>query len=311
MSKPKFDFAVGGQAVIEGVMMRSKNFIAVAVRKENGEIVTKDQKFQSLIQKHKWLNIPLLRGVLNMFEMMVVGTRALNWSADIFAEEDHVTKEDRENKSQFWPNVLFAFNLVFSLALALFIFKFLPLGATELLNKVFPSISENHFYYNFIDAVIKLTIFSLYIWGISFSKTIRRVFQYHGAEHKAVFNYEEDSELTVENSARQSRFHPRCGTSFIIFVFLISILIYMFIPRDPNFVINLAQRIAVLPLIAGVSYEILKATAKNMDKVWVKAFTKPGLFFQRLTTKEPDSAQLEVALVALKRTLELEQKYEG
>jgi uncharacterized protein YqhQ len=311
MSKPKFDFAVGGQAVIEGVMMRSKNFIAVAVRKENGEIVTKDQKFQSLIQKHKWLNIPLLRGVLNMFEMMVVGTKALNWSADIFAEEDSVTKEDRENKSQFWANVFFVFNLLFSLALALFIFKFLPLGATELLNKVFPAIEQNHFLYNFIDAVIKLTIFSGYIALISLSKTIRRVFEYHGAEHKAVFNYEEDSELTVENSAKQSRFHPRCGTSFIIFVFVISILIYMFIPRDPNFMINFVQRIAVLPIIAGISYEILKSTAKNMDKPWVKIFTKPGMFFQKLTTKEPDAEQLQVALVALKRTLELEEKYEG
>jgi len=313
-AKAKIDFAVGGQAVIEGVMMRSPNFIAITVRKENGELIDKSYPFQNLVQKYKWLNIPLLRGVINMFEMMVVGTKALNWSADQFIEDegekDKPTEKTPQKESKFKPFLMglwFALNLIISLALAIFIFKFIPLGLTELINKYYPALAEHSWAYNLTDGVIKLTIFVLYIWLISFAKTIHRVFEYHGAEHKSIFTYENDLELIPEQATKQSRFHPRCGTSFIIFIFVLSIVVYMFIPRDPNFAMNLLKRLSVLPLIAGLSYEVLKLSAKHTDKLWVKAFIEPGLIFQRLTTKEPDREQLEVALNSLKLTLDLEK----
>jgi len=309
MKKPKFDFAVGGQAVIEGVMMRSKRFIAVAVRKKDGSIKIKDQAYQSLVQKHKWLNIPFVRGVINMFEMLFVGTKALNFSADEFVEEEE-SGEPKTKRNKTLDAVFLTFNVLISLAFAIFLFKFIPLYSTEWINKFIPGLEENYILYNAIDGGIKLLIFVLYIVAITFSKTIRRVFEYHGAEHKAVFNYEHDTELTPENSAKESRFHPRCGTSFIIFVFLLSIILYTFIPRHPDFVIHFARRIIVLPVIAGISYEVLKTSAKYSNMWWVKLFTVPGLTFQRLTTKEPDKSQLEVAIAALQRTLDLESQNE-
>lgn len=312
MNSPKFDFAVGGQAVIEGVMMRSKNYIAVAVRDPNEKIVIKDFPFQSLIQKHKWLNIPIVRGVLGMFEMMIVGIKALNFSADIFAGNDTAGDLPYNNRSyakKFLDGLIAFLNVCFSLGFALFLFKFVPLLLTEIINRYFPSLADNYILYNLVDAFLKFSIFIIYIVGIAMSKTIYRVFEYHGAEHKAVFNYEEGSELTIENSQKQSRIHPRCGTSFVIFVFLISVIMYTFIPRDPNFAMHLLKRLSVLPIIAGISYEVLKFSAKHMDSWWVKGFTLPGRLFQRLTTKEPDDSQVEVALAALNRTLELEEKH--
>ena len=313
ISKPKFDFAVGGQALIEGVMMRSKNYIAMAVRKDDGTILIEDQFYNSWVQRFKWANIPFLRGVINMFEMMIVGTKAINFSANEFVEEDEDEKEaNKENKkNHFLDTFMFALNILFALAMSIFLFKFLPLILTEALNNFAPSIEENYVVYNAVDGVLKLTIFVLYILLIMISKTVRRVFQYHGAEHMAVFNYEEGSELTVKNTAKQSRFHPRCGTSFIIFIFLISIVLYTFIPRHEVFWIHFFRRILVLPVIAGVSYEVLKLSAKHAESWWVKLFIAPGLVFQRLTTSQPDESQMEVAIAALKRTLELEEKHES
>ena len=307
MNKPKFDFAVGGQAVIEGVMMRSKNFVAIAVRNEEKKILIKDFEFHSVISKRKYLNIPILRGVINMFEMMVVGMKALNWSADVFITEEP-EKGENKPKSKVWQTIIFASNMVFSLVFAIVMFKFIPIYLTESLNKITPQLQDNYILYNLTDGLIKVLIFIIYIVAITYSKTIHRVFEYHGAEHKSVFNYEHETPLTPENATKESRFHPRCGTSFIIFVFLISILVYTFIPRHPDFVIHLLRRLAILPIIAGISYEVLKFSAKHSDNFFIKLFTMPGLAFQRLTTKEPSLDQLEVALAALKRTLELEAK---
>jgi uncharacterized protein YqhQ len=312
-SKPKFDFAVGGQALIEGVMMRSKNFLAMAVRKDDGTILIEDQFYNSWVQRFKWANTPFLRGVINMFEMMIVGTKAINFSANEFIDEDEKEKEANKKKktNHLVESLLFALNIAFALALSIFLFKFLPLILTEGLNKLAPTIGDNYVLYNAIDGVLKLLIFVAYILLIMISKTVRRVFQYHGAEHMAVFNYEEGTPLTVENTAKQSRFHPRCGTSFIIFIFLISIVLYTFIPRHEVFWIHFTRRILILPVIAGVSYEVLKLSAKYSDSWWVKLFIAPGLAFQRLTTSQPDESQMEVAIAALKRTLELEEKHEG
>lgn len=302
---PKYDFAVGGQAVIEGVMMRSKNYIAIAVRKQDNSIKIKDFPFTSIIQRYKWLNVPLVRGVVGMVEMMIVGMKALNFSSDEFELEGEPARS--EQKTNPWLDVLFIIgNLALSFGFAILLFKFLPLYLTEISNKFFPQVSDNYVLYNLIDGVLKLLIFTLYIVLISMSKTIKRVFEYHGAEHKAVFNYEEHLELTVTNSQKQSRFHPRCGTSFVVFVFLISVILYTFLPRDPDFVIHFLKRIIWLPLIVGISYEVLKFSAKHTNSWWVKIFTAPGMAFQGLTTKEPNDAQVEVAIAALNRTLELE-----
>ncbi len=305
MNQQKIDFAVGGQALIEGVMMRSPNYIAMAVRKPDGSIKVKDYPYKTFIQRHKWANIALVRGVINMIEMMGIGMKAIDFSANEFVEEEG--DKDKE-PSKFWSTLFFVFNMVFAFIFAIMLFKFLPLWITELINEISPAVQDNFILYNSIDGILKLAIFTLYIVVIMISKTIRRVFEYHGAEHKAVFNYEADIALTPENSAKQSRFHPRCGTSFIIFVFVISIIVYTFIPRHPDFWLHLGRRLLVLPVIAGISYEVLKASAKNINTWWVKILTIPGMLFQRLTTSEPDEEQLEVAIAALKRTLELENE---
>lgn len=310
VNKPKFDFAVGGQALIEGVMMRSKNYIAMAVRKDDGSIKIEDRFYNSLVQKYKWANIPFLRGAINMLEMMVVGTKAINFSADEFVQEDEDEKDANKSKNHVLDTILFSLNIIFALGVSILLFKFLPLVITESINKLTP-IEDNYVIYNAIDGVLKLLIFIVYILLIMLSKTVRRVFQYHGAEHMAVFNYEEGSDLTVKNTAKQSRFHPRCGTSFIIFIFIISIVLYTFIPRHEVFWIHFFRRILVLPIIAGVSYEVLKLSAKYAESWWVKLFIAPGLMFQRLTTAQPDEQQMEVALAALNRTLELEEKHES
>lgn len=343
----KIDFAVGGQAVIEGVMMRSPNYITVAVRKLDGSITIQDRPFISLINKYQLFKIPLVRGVINMFEMMVVGTRALNFSAQeqINDEEENTTTETEDssaanpakgkepmhyqetkvtkpakvvaaakkkvNKSK-WQSVLetvtFALSMVFALALSLFLFKFLPLWITDFLSRNFAIIDGNDFLFNLIDGLIKLTFFIAYIGIISLLPGIGRVFEYHGAEHKAIFNYEADLPLTVENSKKQSRFHPRCGTSFILIVFIISILIYTLLPREESFLLTFLERIAILPIIAGVSYEFLKFSAKKQNSKLMKLFITPGLWLQRLTTREPDETQLEVAIVSLQKALDLENK---
>lgn len=305
---PKFDFAVGGQAVIEGVMMRSKNYIAVAVRKKDGSIKIMDFPFTSIIAKYKWLNIPLVRGVVGMIEMMIVGFKGLNFSSDEFELEGEPAKSENTKPNKFLDALFVIGNLVLSLGFAILLFKFLPLTLTEFVNSKLPTLADNYVLYNALDGVLKLLIFTLYIWAISKSKTISRVFEYHGAEHKAVFNYEQNTELTVENSQKESRFHPRCGTSFVIFVFLISVVLYTFLPRDPNFAMHFIKRILWLPVVAGISYEVLKYSAKHMNSKLVKIFTAPGMAFQGLTTKEPTDDQVEVAIAALNRTLELESK---
>lgn len=324
----KIDFAVGGQAVIEGVMMRSPNFTATAVRKKNGEIKIQDKPFKSITAKYKALKIPFIRGIINLFEMLIVGMHSINFSAQEYAEdfdeisaaaeissaENKVNGEAREGgldqkdtkSSKIWDVLVFSVSIVISIALAIFLFKFIPLAITEYLRAKFPFIAENYIVFNAIDGSIRIAIFLIYIFTLSIFKSFRRVFEYHGAEHKSIFTYEKNLALTPENAKIQSRFHPRCGTSFIVIVFLISIAIYTFVPRNPVFWINLTQRIFVLPLIAAVGYEILKWSAKRMNNSFVKILIAPGLWTQRITTKEPDNSQLEVALHALKKTLELE-----
>jgi uncharacterized protein YqhQ len=304
----KIDFAVGGQAVIEGVMMRSNDFITVAVRKESGGIELKDDPFKSITKKIKFLGWPLVRGVIGLFEMMIVGMKALNYSANVMIEEtEGVKREDMTKWQKIGEKIMFAFSFIFAISLSLFLFKFLPLWITEWISSIYEPLRQS-FLYNVVDGVLKTSFFITYIAILTVMPSIKRVFEYHGAEHKSIFTYEKGLELNVENAKKQSRFHPRCGTSFILIVFMISILTYTLLPRDPDFIMHFARRLAFLPLIAGISYEFLKWSAKHKDNKWLKWAIAPGLLFQRLTTKEPDDKQLEVALKALDKALELEDK---
>lgn len=302
------DFAVGGQAVIEGVMMRSPNAITIAVRKPDGEITVKKERYQTLIQRIRRLNIPVVRGVINLFEMMIIGTRAINYSANESMEE-----EDRPKNSTKHPKLgqaiemmLFIISFVVAMAFSLALFKAAPLWIATFIQKYVPAMATYDILFNLVDGVLKALIFLGYIFLLSLIPSFRRVFEYHGAEHKSIFAYESKQGLNVKNAEKQSRFHPRCGTSFIIIVFIISIAVYTFIPRQDSYLQNLALRILVLPLIAGISYEFLKLSATYSSHKIVRMLIAPGLAFQKLTTKEPDSDQLQVGLKSLKEALVLE-----
>lgn len=310
----KIDFAVGGQALIEGVMMRSPNHITMAVRKKDGSIVQKQERFVSITKRFKVLGLPLVRGIVNLVEMMMVGTRALNFSAAESVEEVEDIKAKKEEKAstnkifRVLEVIGFIVSLIIGLGFSLFLFKFIPLWITELIRTQSVPVQENDFLFNLIDGLIKTTLFVTYITLIGLAPSFKRVFQYHGAEHKSIFTYEKNLELNPDNAAKQIRFHPRCGTSFVIIVFAISILVYSLIPRHEEFIFNFLRRLAFLPLVAGIAYEILKFSAKNIEKRWVKILIQPGLLFQRVTTKEPDKQQLEVGLTALRQALKLEKE---
>ena len=305
---PRIDFAVGGQAVIEGVMMRSPNHITVAVRKTNGNVTVKEEGFRSIAAKLKFLGLPLVRGVVNLFEMMIVGMRMLNFSANVAMDEEETDESKATKFQKVMMIVSFAFSVIFALGMSLFMFKFIPLWITDYLSKSFAVLRENYLAFNLTDGVIKTVFFVAYIGLIGLMPSLRRVFQYHGAEHKSIYTYENGLDLTVENARRQTRFHPRCGTSFILVVFLISIFVYTFVPRQEDFFLNFFVRVLFLPLIAGISYEFLKWSARRQGSAIVRIMTAPGLMFQRLTTREPEDDQLEVALTALRQALALEAK---
>ncbi len=305
-TKPQIDFAVGGQAVIEGVMMRSPHFYTVSVRDPKGKIQMKQKAFESLTSRVKIFNVPILRGIVHLVESMAIGFRALNYSNLVFLGED---EEDEKEKGvvmkMLWGILGFVY-VVGALAFAIFLLKFLPLWVAEKAAEFWPFVEQHYLVFNAIDGVTKISIFLGYILVISLIKDIRRVFEYHGAEHKAIWAYEKKLDLTVKNTKKQSRFHPRCGTSFIFIVILMSILVYTAIPPAESFWLKLGDRLAVIPVIAGLSYELLKLSAKFQGNALVRVFTWPGLWIQRLTTREPDDEQLEIALHSLKESLKVE-----
>jgi len=305
--KGKIDFAVGGQAVIEGVMMRSPNSITISVRKKDKSIKTDKRFYKTLTQKHSILNIPIIRGVVNLVEMMVIGTKAINFSANESLDDLDETQKSEKKSSKTWENLTIAISMVIGIALSIFLFKFIPLYATSGLEKLTTVISDNYMVFNLIDGLIKASIFFLYIFILTLFPSFKRLFEYHGAEHKSIFAYELEKDLSVASARKQSRFHPRCGTSFVLIVFIISILVYTFVPRLDNFWLNLGFRILMLLPIAGISYEWLKFSAKWPKNFFVKILISPGMLFQRLTTKEPDDSQLETGLKSLSEALEMEK----
>jgi len=294
---------VGGQAVMEGVMMRAPHSYCVAVRHSSGAIVTDQVAVSKVSEKYPAFQYPVLRGMGALGQAMVLGIKALRYSANVAA-----SKEPSAGKREEIPPWVMGLNLAFSLAFFIFLYKFVPLYLTTYLEKWFPAV-EGRILFNLTDGVIRLLLFLGFLYAISRWKEIRRVFQYHGAEHKVVANFESGLEVSVNNARMFSSFHPRCGTSFLLVVMVVAILVYALIPFE-GFWAKFALRILLLPLIAGVSYEMIRLAAKNRGS-WLAVLTRPGLWLQRITTQPPDDQQLEVAVRALEGAMELERAQGG
>jgi uncharacterized protein YqhQ len=294
---------IGGQAVIEGVMMRAPRSVAIAVRRANGEIVVKRDVVVPLSERFPVVKLPIVRGAVALFSSLITGIKALNFSANEAMVEEKGEKNKEELSS--WA---MAGTMAIAFGFGILLFFILPLYVTKLLTQL-AVISDNNIVFNLVDGVIRVAVFLLYIWSISRMKDIQRVFQYHGAEHKSIFAFEAGDELTVANVRGYSRLHPRCGTSFLLIVMLVSIVIFSLIPKLWPFYMKAGARIVLLPLIAGVSYEFLKWSAKNDHSPLVKLIIAPGLALQRLTTREPDDKQLEVAIRSMQEALEVNAGY--
>jgi uncharacterized protein YqhQ len=289
---------VGGQAVIEGVMMRTPAALAVAVRTPRGDIAVTTRPLKELSSRPKILQYPLIRGVVTLFQAIRLGIQALNFSANQSLEEE----EEQLGAFTLGMTMIFAFILGIGL------FVYVPLLLTNQLKDIIPLVKESTVLFNLVDGIIRIVIFLLYLFGISLIKDLRRVFEYHGAEHKTIYAYENGEELTPERVDKFSTLHPRCGTNFLLIVMLMSILVFSVLRSDASFYLKFLSRIVFVPLIAGISYEIIRFTAKHQDKSWVRWITKPGLYLQRITTRPPSFDQLEVAIRALQEVLELEEQ---
>ncbi len=283
---------MGGQAVMEGVMMRGPDRVAVAVRKSDDTIVLQNRPFSSVTKKIKFLGWPLLRGAVVLIESLVLGMQALSFSGDIAVEEE---KGPREKKSV-WDQVYMIFTFVLAFALGIGLFFYLPLLLTDWIGV------KSGIGFNLVDGVIRIVFFLAYVFLISLWKDIRRVFEYHGAEHKSIYAFEEKRALTVESAKSYTTLHPRCGTSFLFIVMITSIVVFSFLGRPEN-VAERLLRLAFIPLIGGLSYELIKLSDKASKFPLFKFFIYPGLWLQKITTNEPDEKQLEVAMVALKGAL--------
>jgi len=301
------EILVGGQAVLEGVMMRSPHAWGITVRKPTGEMVSHSEPLAKPSEKHKWMGWPVLRGVATLGHAMALGFRALKFSANVALDEAQAGQEKKIEISGWMAAV----NVIFSVGFFIFMYKFLPLAAATGLKHRFSELN-NSIVFNLVDGVIRLALFLFFIWVVSLWQDIRRVYQYHGAEHKTVFAFESRDPLTIANAQRYVTFHPRCGTSFLMTVMLISIVVYALVPVT-TFWARFGIRVALLPVIAGVSYEIIRFAAKMRAKsssgiaaLPFIALTQPGLWLQRITTKPPTDDQVECAIDALNKAMELE-----
>ena len=299
------EILVGGQAVMEGVMMRSPHAWGIAVRKPSGEIVTHSEPLNRPSEKHKWMGWPVVRGVMTLGHAMSLGFRALRFSANAALDELPANENGKKVEISGW---IAAVNIAFSVLFFVLMYKFLPLLATTELKKINPVFGQQ-FVFNLIDGLIRIGMFLLFVWGVSLWKDIRRVYEYHGAEHKTVFAFENGDPLNAAEVQKYTTFHPRCGTSFLMTVMIISMVVYMLIPVH-TFWGRFGIRIALLPLIAGVSYEIIRFAAKHRGSLFA-LMTAPGLWLQRITTQPPDDRQVECAIVALDKAMALEKQRGG
>lgn len=291
---------IGGQAVIEGVMMKSPVGWSVAVRDPKGEITIKTVRTKPM---PSFLKLPFIRGVVGLFHALLVGIKAIEFSAGIAYHEniaDYKQKKEKPVSELGW-----AISIGIAIVFAIVLFKFLPLFLTTLIGNMVKSVSNNSLFFNLIDGLIRVGIFFLYIFVIGFWKEMRRIYQYHGAEHKVIYAYEAGEGLTVENAKKYKPYHPRCGTSFLLIVMVISIVVFLLIPKDWSFLDKLISRIVLIPVVAGVSYEVLRFSAKMKNNPIISLFVLPGLLLQRMTVREPDDSQIEVAISAMNEVLKM------
>ena len=326
--------SIGGQAVIEGVLMRSPRRLAVAVRAPDGTIVVDNREFLSYSRRHKLLGLPVIRGAASLVESLAIGIKALNFSmavqersrlpdavasapenADLVppaqAAPAGSAKSNKSEKSP-WDNVWVALSLLSSLLLALGLFQLLPYFTASQIVGGTKTAPADPILFNLTAGGVRMSLLLVYMWGISHLKDITRVFQYHGAEHKSIFVHERRGSLDTATARLQSRFHPRCGTSFILIVALVCILFFSALDGAlwqwfgyayPNFLARFAIHLPFVPIVAGLSFEVLKLTARFQDSMWVRPFVLPGLWLQKITTKEPDEKQLEVAIASIRAAL--------
>ena len=305
---------VGGQAVMEGVMMRAPHSYCVAVRKASGEVVTEEMPVARPSEKHPILKLPVLRGLGVLGQAMSLGMKALQFSANAAWDESKgdETKELKEGeapaKKEEVSNWMMGLQIAFSVGFFIVMYKLLPLKLASMAADAIPAL-KGQIAFNAVDGVIRLTIFIVFLFLLSRTKDIKRVFAYHGAEHKVVFNFESGKPVTIENAQKFVTFHPRCGTSFMFVIMFISMLVYMVIPVE-GFVAKFAIRIALLPVITGASYELIRFAAKRRGG-FLALMAAPGLWMQRITTKEPSDDQAEVAIIALNGAMALETKQGG
>jgi uncharacterized protein YqhQ len=292
---------IGGQAVIEGVMMKNKDKLAIAVRKPNGKIAIKKQRLKP---KPSFQKLPFIRGIVNLIEMLIIGMKALTWSANQTTDKE----EEKLSKTELTWTIIISLIIVIVFFVALPYFLTFLVGARE---------ESNPIVFNFIDGLIKISFFLIYILFISRMKEVKTLFQYHGAEHKAIYCHENKKPLTVENAKKYTTLHPRCGSSFLVIVLIISIIVFSILPiflnslfpsfQDLSFITKkvflFISRIIVIPIIAGASYELLKLSAKFKNNPIVRSVTLPGLWLQKITTKEPTRKQIEVAIKSLESVL--------
>jgi uncharacterized protein YqhQ len=296
---------VGGQAVMEGVMMRAPHSYCVAVRTPNGEIIQEEMPVPRMSEKYPIFKLPVIRGLGTLGQAMGLGFKALSFSAKAALAEESAAGE---SKGKEMPGWVMGANLAFSLLFFIFLYKFVPLFLATQIGHHYAAMS-GRITINLVDGGIRILILLSFLYLISRMNEMRRVFQYHGAEHKVVFNYESGKPVTVENAQEFVTWHPRCGTSFLLVVMVISLIVYAFLPFD-GFAAKLVSRIVGLPLVVGISYELIRAAAKGKG-VFLKALTAPGLWLQRITTQPPTDQQAEVAISALAGAMELEKAQGG
>jgi uncharacterized protein YqhQ len=299
------EILVGGQAVIEGVMMRSPHSFAVAVRRPAGDIALLQDTLLRPSEKYPWMKYPLLRGLATLGQALVIGIRALRYSAEAALEEKESKPREKKSELNSW---LLAGNLIISLGFFILFYKFLPLYLATQVQGHYQA-AKSMLVFNFVDGVIRILLFLGFLWLISQWKDIQRIFEYHGAEHKVVWAYEKTGRLDLATARDCTRFHPRCGTSFLLVVMVIAMAIYMFLPFH-SFAWRLGGRLLLLPVIVGVSYEFIRFAARSQGTLWRWA-ARPGLWLQRVTTREPNDAQLETAIRALEAVMEMEKSRGG
>ncbi|MBE6903606.1 MAG: DUF1385 domain-containing protein [Ruminococcaceae bacterium] len=301
--------SIGGQAVMEGVMMRGPEKTVMVVRTPDGEIVTEEIKITPASKKNKFFKLPFIRGVVSFIESMIIGYKTISRSAELSGLDD--LEEEEPSKFEQWLtkitggklfNVIMYVSVVLGVLFSVLLFTILPTLITAGINAILP-FALNNYIKTIIESILRISIFITYLALVSHMKDIRRVFEYHGAEHKTIFTYEKGLDLTVENVRDNLRFHPRCGTSFLFLVMIVGIIVYS-LPIIPwsNILLRIPTKLCFLPVIAGISYELIRLAGKY-DNIFTRIISAPGLWLQRLTTKEPDDSQIEVAITSLRAVI--------